>query len=170
MLQPGEKVIYGTHGVCSISGTESVAAGGKSRLYYVLQPIQQEGSRYLIPTDNSAALSRLIPLISATEWDSLLASPAVHSGSWISDENQRKQSYKELTTHGSRTGLLTALAVLYDHRKAQKEKGRKVHICDEIFLRDTEKMLAEEIADVFELDIENAKRYLQNKLKVGNPE
>lgn len=169
MFQIGCKVIYGVHGVCSVSGTESVAAGGKSRLYYVLQPIHQDGSRYLIPTDNSAALHRLIPLISAKEWEELLVSPEVHSGSWISDENQRKQSYKELTAHGSRTELLAALTVLYDHRKVQKEKGRKLHICDDIFLRDTEKMLAEEIADVFGLDIEDAKHYLQNKLTVRYP-
>lgn len=164
MLQSGEKVIYGTHGVCSISGTESVVAGGKSRLYYVLQPIHQDGSRYLIPTDNSAALHRLIPLISAKEWEELLVSPKVRSGSWISDENQRKQYYRELTAHGSRQELLAMLAVLYDHRQTQKEKGRKVHICDEVFLRDTEKMLAEEIAYVFAFDLECAKHYLQNKL------
>ena len=82
---------------------------------------------------------------------------------------KKKQSYRELTAHGSRTKLLAALAVLYDHRKAQKEKGRKVHIGDEIFLRDTEKMLAEEITDVFGLDIEDAKHYLQNKLTVRYP-
>ncbi len=164
MFQTGDRVIYAMHGICSISGMESVAAGGKSRLYYVLQPIHQDGSRYLIPTDNSAALLRLIPLISAKEWEELLVSPKVRSGSWISDENQRKQYYRELTAHGSRQELLAMLAVLYDHRQTQKEKGRKVHICDEVFLRDTEKMLAEEIADVFGLDTEDAKHYLQNKL------
>lgn len=169
MFQIGNKVIYGVHGICTVSGTETVVTGEKSRLYYVLQPIHQNGSRYLIPTDNSAALSRLIPLISVKEWESLLVSPVVHSGRWISDENQRKQSYKELTAHGSRTELLAALTLLYDHKKAQKEKGRKVHICDEVFLRDTEKMLAEEIADVFGLDTEDAKHYLQNKLTARYP-
>lgn len=111
----------------------------------------------------------MIPLISAKEWEELLVSPEVHSGSWISDENQRKQSYREITAHGSRTELLAALAVRYDHRRVQKEKGRKVHICDDIFLRNAEKMLAEEIADVFGLDIEDAKHYLQNKLTARYP-
>ena len=44
------------------------------------------------------------------------------------------------------------------------------NICDEVFLRDTEKMLAEEIAYVFELDTGSAKHYLQNKLKASNLE
>lgn len=167
MLRAGDMVIYGVHGVCSFSGTESVVAGGKSKQYYVLQPVHQDSSRYLIPSDNSTALQRLIPLLSTLEWEKLLTSPEVHTGIWISDENQRKQSYREITAHGSRTQLLIALAVLYNHRQAQKEKGRKLHICDEIFLRDTEKMLAEEIACVFELGIEDAKIYLKNHLTKG---
>lgn len=165
MLNVGDKFIYGVHGICCVTGTEAVITAGKSRMYYVLQPINQDGSRFLIPTDNEAALSRIFPIISAAEWEKLLESPEVHKSRWLTDENQRKLAYRELTAHGSRADLLSMLFTLYDNLHKQRQAGRKVHICDDIFLRDTEKMLAEEVACVFDLSLEDARFYLQNKLK-----
>lgn len=165
MLQTGDKVIYGVHGICCVTGTEAVSNAGKSRMYYVLQPLNQDGSRFLIPTDNEAALRHIFPIISAAEWETLLASPEVHTSRWLTDENQRKLAYRELTAHGSRTNLLSMLFALYDNRQKQRQAGRKIHICDDIFLRDTEKMLAEEVACVFGLSLDDARSYLQNKLR-----
>lgn len=165
MLQTGDKVIYGVHGICCVTGTEAVSNAGKSRTYYVLQPINQDGSRYLLPTDNEAALSRVFSIISAAEWEKLLESSEVHTSRWLADENQRKLAYRELTAHGSRAALLSMLFTLYDNRQKQRQAGRKIHICDDIFLRDTEKMLAEEVACVLDISMEDARSYLQNKLK-----
>ena len=54
---------------------------------------------------------------------------------------------------------------LYRHKKAQTTAGKKVHLCDDNFLRDAEKLLASEVSVVLEMDADQAKQYLRAKLR-----
>ena len=54
---------------------------------------------------------------------------------------------------------------LYRHKAEQLTSGRKVHICDDNFLRDAEKLLCSEIAAVSGITSEEAKLMLREKLK-----
>ena len=60
--------------------------------------------------------------------------------------------------------MLSMIYTLYQHRAAQAEAGKKVHLCDDNFLRDAEKLLLSEIAMVMELTPEQAKQYLRESL------
>ena len=54
---------------------------------------------------------------------------------------------------------------LYRHKETQTQAGRKVHLADDNFLRDTEKLLASEISVTMDLTPEEARHYLRSKLK-----
>jgi RNA polymerase-interacting CarD/CdnL/TRCF family regulator len=56
------------------------------------------------------------------------------------------------------------LHTLYRRKSEYLAAGKKVHLCDENFLRDAEKLLASEISLVLELSPEEAKQYLRNQL------
>ena len=135
--------------------------------YLVLEPIDQEGSRYMVPASNAAVMSKIRPLLSRQELHDLLISQPVHTESWIQDENLRKQTYRELINSGDREKLLQMVHSLYRHRAAQLAAGRKCHICDENFLRDAEKLLAGEISLVLQMNSDEAKAYLREKLNEG---
>lgn len=165
MYQVGERVVYGMQGVCVVADQEKRVVDRKTVTYLVLEPIGQEGSRYLVPTHNETAMAKLRKILTREELAAMLDSPEVRSQEWIMDENRRKQLYRELISSGDRLRLMQMVHTLYVHQSAQKASGRKCHLCDENFLRDAEKLLAGEIALVMELDADGAKRFLREKLK-----
>ena len=165
MYQIGDKVIYGVHGVCLVADQEERLIDRKRQVYLVLEPVGQGGSRYLVPTHNAVAMAKIRPMLSKEELEELLNSREVHTDSWIREENQRKQYYRDLISSGNREKLMQMVCTLYRHKESQSAAGRKCHLCDENFLRDAEKLLISEIAMVLELEQDQAKQYIRNKLK-----
>ena len=94
----------------------------------------------------------------------MLCSQEVRRGSWNWDENARKQSYRELISSGDRMKLMQMVHTLYRHKKSQQEAGKKVHMADDNFLRDAERILIGEISVIKDMSSDEAKLYLKNKL------
>lgn len=165
MYQVGEKVVYGVHGVCDVVDQEERVIDRKRVTYLALEPVGQGGSRYLVPTHNAAAMAKIRHMLSREELEKLMNSEEVLADGWIRDENQRKQTYRELIGSGNRTKLMQMVRTLYRHKKEQTAAGKKVHLCDENFLRDAEKLLVGEFAIVLDMEPEEAKQYIRSKLK-----
>lgn len=165
MYQVGDKVVYGVHGVCRIVDQEERVIDRKRVTYLALEPVGQDGSRYFVPTHNAAAMEKIRHMLSREELESMMDSEAVLADGWIQDENQRKQTYRELIGSGDRVRLMQMVRTLYRHRKAQAEAGKKCHLCDENFLRDAEKLLIGEFSIVLDMEPEQAKQYIRTKLK-----
>lgn len=62
------------------------------------------------------------------------------------------------------TEILTMLKVIWLQRERQVSKGRKLHVTDEIYLRDAEKMTKEEIATVIGVEQEEVLPYIKDKI------
>lgn len=165
MFQRGEYVIYGIHGVCRVIGTEKQLVNRKRTEYLVLEPVGQAESRFYLPTGNEAAMAKLRPVLDAAGMRELLESVEIREGTWIADENTRKQYYRELVSCGDRNALLKMVSALYRYRADQYAAGKKFHQCDDNFLRDAEKLLASEIGMVLEISPEDARAYLREKLQ-----
>ena len=165
MYQIGQKVVYGIHGICRITDREERAVDRRRLTYLVLEPLEQEGARYLVPTHNPAAMARISPLLSREALLELVTAKGRTEFPWISDDNCRKQTYRELMGGGDRSRLVGMIRSLYRHKHHQMSIGRKVHLCDENFLRDAENLLGSEIAEVLDLSSDEAKEFLREKLK-----
>lgn len=166
MYQAGDRVVYGMHGVCSVVAQEERTVDRKRITYLVLEPIGQNGSRYLVPAHNAGAMSKLRPMLTKEKLEQLFSSDEIRADCWITEENQRKQTYRELIGSGDRVKLMGMVRSLYRHRDTQNAAGKKVHLCDENFLRDAERVLASEIALVMETDSESAKSFLRKQLQM----
>lgn len=167
MLQCGDRVVYGIHGVCNILDVEVRTVDRKKVEYFVLSPIDQPEARFYVPTQNPAALAKLRPLLSRKELEELLHSDVVDENTWISDENQRKQRYRELITSSDRNALINMVRALHNHKAQQLAQGRKFHLCDENFLRDAEKLLTSEFSLVLEIPQNEVGKYIMNALEVS---
>lgn len=165
VFQLGDRVVYGIHGVCCIVDTEIRSINRKKVEYFVLEPREQPGARYYIPTQNPAALSKLQPLLNKEQLDALLNSDEVRKDIWVSDENHRKQHYRELINSGDRAALISMVRSLHRHKEAQAAAGRKFHLCDENFLRDAEKLLTSEFALILDVDYAQAVAYIKEALE-----
>ena len=152
MYEIGQQVLYGIHGVCTITAIERMRFGKDGADYYVLEPKDQPGARYYVPVENAAAVSKLRRLMSREELLELLHSEAVRNYPWIADENQRKLRFRELIGSGDREQLMGMIGALHRHKKAQLAAGRKFHQSDENFLNDAQKLLNAEFALVFGLE------------------
>ena len=164
MYQIGDQVVYGIHGVCCVVEQEERVIDRKRVTYLVLEPVGRDGSRYLVPTHNAAAMAKLRKKLSREELEDLLKSETIRVDGWITDQNQRKQMYRELISSGDLAKLMQMVHTLYRHKNAQAAAGRKVHLCDENFLRDAEKLLASEAAIVLGMEYDQARKYLKENL------
>lgn len=164
VLQVGSQVVYGIHGVCSITGVEVRTIDRKKVEYFVLEPNEQPGARFYVPVHNEVALSKLRPLLTQEELEALLASEETHRDFWITDENQRKQKYRELINSGDRATLISMIRSLHKHKELQLAAGRKFHLCDENFLRDAQKLLSAEFSLVLGIPQTEVGPYIEKKL------
>ena len=164
MYQVGDKVVYGIHGVCMVVDQEERTVDRKRVTYLALEPVGQGGSRYLVPTHNTAAMAKLRHMLSKEELEALLQSDEIRTDGWIKDENQRKPTYRELISSGDRAKLMQMVRTLYRHKASQAAAGRKCHLCDENFLRDAEKLLISEVSIVMDVEPDQAKTYIRGKL------
>lgn len=164
MYAAGDRVLYGSHGVCCVTALEERRIDRKNVTYLALQPEGQSGASYLVPTHNAAAMAKLVPLLNQQELETLLSMELLHRGSFVEDGNLRKQTYRDLLAGGDRVRLLQMICALYRHREIRAAEGKKFHQSDEAFLRDAERLICSEISWVMGMDTPTALQYLRGKL------
>ena len=165
MYSIGQQVLYGSHGVCRISAVERMSFGGKKSNFYVLEPDSQPGTKFYVPMDNAAAVSKMRPLMTRQELLSLLHSEEVRQYPWISDENHRNLRFRELITSGDRMHLMGMICAIHRHKKAQCALGRRLHQADENFLKDAQNLLHAEFALVFDQDPREVTSFILRELE-----
>ncbi len=165
MYKIGDKVMYGIHGLCSITAEETRVVDRKQVCYFVLSPDDQPGAKYLVPMRNEAALKKLRRVLTKEQLEELLHAPEVRQDAWITDENRRKQRYRELITDGDRVALLQMVCSLHRHKQEQAQLGRRLHQCDDNFLKDAQRLLETEFSQTLGLEPGQVGRYLQETLE-----
>ena len=160
----GDMVVYGIHGVCSIIDVETRIIDRKKVEYYVLEPVDQPGAVFYVPSQNQAAVAKMRSILTREEFDIMLQSEKVWENVWIADENLRKQRYRELLSGNDRAELLGMVSALYRHKKEQQESGRKFHVTDENFLRDAQKLLSSEFSLILGIPQTEVASYIMSRI------
>ena len=159
MYEIGERVLYGIHGICTITGIERMRFGKERANYYVLEPKEQPGAKFYVP------VAKLRSLLSREALLELLHSEDVRHYPWIPDENQRKLRFRELINSGDRAQLMGMIGALHRHKREQLAAGRKFHQSDENFLNDAQKLLNAEFALVFDLEPSAVSSFILRELE-----
>ena len=162
MHRIGDRVIYGIHGVCLISDQCYQTINKEKVQFYVLEPVNQPGDKIYVPMNNASATSKLRPLLSRSELIATLEHIDFTQCSWIEDENQRKQCYRQLIGSGDLEELLRMIHALSEHKLTLDATGRKAHICDENFYRDVKKLLDTELSEILDIPSETVAPYVLN--------
>lgn len=164
MYAVGDYVVYGIHGVCRILDLQEQCAGTHRKMYYVLEPMDQSGAKYMLPSDNPIVLAKIRPVMTKEELEKILHSSEVNKGCWVADENKRKQTYRELINGGDRVELIRMIGTLERHKQAQVLAGRKFHLCDENFLKDAKKLIEGEISLVLGIEKQQVGTYIKQAI------
>jgi len=148
--QSGDTVLYGQE-VCEITGITTKTINGNAIDYYVLKPIYDSKTVVYAPVDNEHTSSKMKRILSEQEIHAVIKTVPDEDAVWISDDYQRRNSYKEIMANGDRSGLIKIIKTLYLYQQSQKEQGKKLHISDERLMKEAEKMLYEEFSHVLNL-------------------
>lgn len=160
MYRVSQMVVYGIHGVCKIVEMENRTVDRQNVDYYVLEPLTHPGTRYLIPSNNPAALSKIRPLLERERLIAMLcAAPGAYT--WIPEENRRKQYCRQVITSGDAEAIIGMLYFVERYKKSQAEIGKRLHQSDENFLRDAQKVLSGEIAVVMDITREEVPAFIK---------
>lgn len=164
MFEINDYVSYGVHGVCRIINKEVKVLNKKRVEYYVLEPLGQSGARFYIPVNNEVASGKLHTLITSDELQKLLSRDVLDGCNWITDENTRKQHYKDILSSSDRKALMRTVHSLCKYKEQLELAGKKFHICDENFLRDAKRLLDSEFSIVLGIPQSEVSAYVQNIL------
>lgn len=165
MFQKDDMVRYGAHGVCKVEDITEKNFNGEAIRYYVLRPIYNDTSTIYVPIHNHALTQNMRKVLSKEELQSLIQTMPQKESLWIENEEVRKAQYQEILASGNRTGLIGMLKALYLHQREQQEKGRRLHMSDDHFFKEAEKMLHEEFALVLGIPRDQVVPYILKQLQ-----
>lgn len=163
MFNVGDRLIYGTAGVCVIEGTCMKKFGEENREYFVIKPIYSENSTIFAPVGKPNDLMR--PLLGKEELEWLLEELSKGEMDWISDHRKRKEKFGEIIKSGDRLNILKMIRVLYEKHNELLESNKRISSADENMLRTAERLMNEEFAAVFDIDISEVHDFILSKTK-----
>ncbi len=155
MFEIGEAVTYGSEGVCRITQLQTREFNGQKMDYYVLTPVYRESSTIFVPCANENLLRRMHPVLTEDEAKAFIAQLPHYESIWINNENERKQVYRTILAEADRIGAARIVRTLYKHREKLNASGKKMHLSDEKYFADAQRMLFDELAFVLQIERDN---------------
>jgi len=166
MFKINDIVTYGTNGVCKITGTEEKDLMGTKKTYLVLKPTKTgDNSTYFVPSDNENLLGKMRKLLSEDEINNLIDSMPDKKPVWIDNERERKECYKKILSECNRQDLIGMIKAIHSERKTREKTGKKLHISDERFLKEAEKVLYEEFQYVLKIPEHEIVPYILSRIE-----
>lgn len=170
MHSRNDLVLYGTEGLCRITDITVRDLYGENVEYYVLKPMENGNSTIFVPTGNEALTARMRRILSAEEIYALIRTMDGEETEWIENENVRKQQYREILSEGDRRSIMKMIKAVSLHGEERKRMGKKLHQCDERFLKDAEKILYEEFAYVLNIEKDQVLPFIMEQISVTEKE
>ncbi|MDR1801492.1 MAG: CarD family transcriptional regulator [Lachnospiraceae bacterium] len=173
MLAIGEELIYGNSGVCRVAGIQDMTVGTETHSYYVLKPAYQASSTIYVRVDSDNLQSKIRRILSEDEILNLIRQMPFEDTIWESDDNKRRDLYKEILAGSDRIALVRMIKTLFLRSENLKSlgKGKKLHASDERFLKDAEKILYEEFAYVLDIKREDVLTFICRQIEaISEPE
>lgn len=165
MFHIDDTILYGTLGICKIAEIAQKDFGGEKMDYYVLKPVYGGTSTVYVPMHNEALKEKMREVLTLEEIQAIIKEIPNEKPVWIESENERREKYREIIASGDRMELAKIIKALYLHQQKQQEKGRKLHVADERFFKDAEKMLYDEFALVLQIEPNQVLPFLLKQMK-----
>ncbi|MBO5408703.1 MAG: CarD family transcriptional regulator [Clostridia bacterium] len=167
MFKVDDILTYGINGVCKVTAIEEKNLMGIKRNYLVLKPINGDRSTFYVPADNEDLLGKMRKLLSEDEINRLIDSIPGEKVLWINNEKERKERYRQIVADGNHSELIRMIKAIHLEKKGRAEKGKKLHISDERFLKEAEKILYDEFQYVLNLTEKDVVPYIFSRLETN---
>ena len=164
MYKPGDTVMYGSFGICTVTAVEKRDLTGKKQEYYILKHINSDKNIFYVPTDNETALSKLHRICTKSDVDELISHMNSEEPIWIDNDIRRREEYSRIIKDADKHEIIRLIKTLYLRRKELAESGKKLRSADENYLSLAENMLFEEFAYTLDIDKSEVVGYIQKHI------
>lgn len=165
MFKINDMVVYGSQGVCEITGVEEMKVDGASKKYFVLKPKSGSTATFYVPTWNEKAQSKMRKVMTESEVNALIDAMPSRTPTWIENENDRKEVYKKILASGDQAVIISMIQGLFLHKQQREAEGKRLHMSDEHFLREAEQLLYNEWQYVLNVDKAGLMAYIYNRIE-----
>ena len=133
MFEKGDFIIYETAGTCQVKDISTVDIDGisKDRLYYILEPLGDRGGKIMTPVDSTKSFMRNI--LSRDDVYRLIDEMKSIGQLWITDEKQRKETYKAALKSCDCRDWIGIIKNLYLRKQDRNLQGKRLTEADEQF-------------------------------------
>lgn len=146
----GQTVLYGSNGVCMVDDVTEKRIGKTKMQYYVLKPLCNNTSTLFVPTANQQLVSKMRRILTEDEAEAILRN-LPPCGDWNDNKQERSEQFRAIITEGSCVELIRLIRLVRTHEQEQLAGGKRLHITDERFLKEAEKMVCEEFSLVLHI-------------------
>lgn len=150
MFCVGQTVLYGSNGVCMVDDVTEKRIGKTKMQYYVLKPLCNNTSTLFVPTANQQLVSKMRRILTEDEAEAILRN-LPPCGDWNDNKQERSEQFRAIITEGSCVELIRLIRLVRTHEQEQLAGGKRLHISDERFLKEAEKMVCEEFSLVLHI-------------------
>ncbi len=168
MLKLNEMVMYGTTGVCIVEKIEERKIGRDIKSYYVLKPVAQASATVLLPADNEKLLSKAREVLTADEVMAIIGAVNKETDIWVESDGERKLKFGEIMSSGDRKAFLLLLRTLYNRQRFLSTKGKRLHLSDERFLKESQRLVYDEFSIALNISFEDIGAFIRKELKMAD--
>lgn len=166
MLNLGEMVMYGTTGVCIVEKIEERKIGKEVKSYYVLKPVAQASATVFLPADNETLLLKAREVLTADEVKTIIGEVLNEPDIWVESDGERKLRFSEIISSGDRKEFLLLLRTLYNRQKFLSDKGKRLHLSDERFLKESQRLVFDEFSIALSIGLDDIGMFIKKELKL----
>lgn len=166
MFHVGDKILYGCSGACMIEQITQMRFGRSLEQYFILRPLFQNTAVIYVPVNNSALVEKMREMPSREAVDCMIMHMPEAESVWIDDAQERKACYDKIMRSGNCIDLIRMIKTLSEQKRRRLSEGKNLHVSDENFLRDAQKLLFDEFAYPLELLPSQVSAYIQSKIEL----
>lgn len=164
MFKKGDYVVYGSSGICEVAEVTTMNMEGipKDRLYYVLCPYHQTGSRIFTSVENQKIKMRKI--LTKEEAEQLIQEIPSMETILISNDKLREERFKEGIRSCECREWVRVIKTLYLRIQERVAQGKKIPATDEKYKKLAEKNLYAELSFVLKVPEKEMEDYITKRL------
>lgn len=165
MFNKGDFIVYGTTGVCEVMDITTINMSDvpKDKLYYVLRPYYQKGSKVFSPVENGKTVMRKV--ITKEEAISLIDDIPNIKEINVTNDKTRDDEYKEIIRSCQCREWIKIIKTSYTRRQERLGQGKKVTASDDRYLKMAKESLYSELALPLEIPKEEVEQYIQSRIE-----
>jgi CarD family transcriptional regulator len=96
--------------------------------------------------------------------DELIRTMPQVATAWVEDSQERKASFDDLLRSNSCAGLIVIIKTLNEHKAVRQARGKTLHVADEAYLREAQRLLYDEFAGALGILPSEVNEYIRKRL------